>query len=118
MTAVMTDNDFATLLDRRLKRIEEMKANAIEATPVMVRRSMLNCRLDCLIGASGGFDHYRTGRDLAIPGPTTGSQTQGEASVDRAKHRLWGGCRCLTREDCLIFFGLATGVSAHHLPVV
>ena len=35
VTAVMTDNDFATLLDRRLKRIEEMKANAIEATPVI-----------------------------------------------------------------------------------
>ena len=35
MTAVMTDNDFATLLDRRLKRIEEMKANAIGATPVI-----------------------------------------------------------------------------------
>jgi len=35
MTAVMTDNDFATLLDRRLKRIEEMKTSAIEATPVI-----------------------------------------------------------------------------------
>jgi len=35
VTAVMTDNDFATLLDRRLKRIEEMKPNAIEATPVI-----------------------------------------------------------------------------------
>ena len=35
VTAVMTDNDFATLLDRRLKRIEEMKANAIGATPVI-----------------------------------------------------------------------------------
>jgi hypothetical protein len=35
VTAVMTDNDFATLLDRRLKRTEEMKANAIEATPVI-----------------------------------------------------------------------------------
>jgi|SRR6516165_950161 hypothetical protein len=35
VTAVMTDNDFATLLDRRLKRIEEMKTSAIEATPVI-----------------------------------------------------------------------------------
>ena len=35
VTAVMTDNDFATLLDRRLKRIEEMKVKAIEATPVI-----------------------------------------------------------------------------------
>ena len=35
VTAVVSEQDFATLLDRRLKRIEEMKANAIEATPVM-----------------------------------------------------------------------------------
>ena len=35
VTAVVADNDVATLLDRRLKRIEEMKANAIEATPVI-----------------------------------------------------------------------------------
>jgi len=35
VTAVMADNDFATLLDRRLKRIEEMKAKAIETTPVI-----------------------------------------------------------------------------------
>ena len=33
VTAVVSEQDFATLLDRRLKRIEEMKANAIEATP-------------------------------------------------------------------------------------
>ena len=35
VTAVMADNDFATLLDRRLKRIEAMKANAIEAKPII-----------------------------------------------------------------------------------
>ena len=35
VTAVIAENDFATVLDRRLKRIEEMKANAIEATPVI-----------------------------------------------------------------------------------
>ena len=35
VTAVVADNDVATLLDRRLKRIEEMKANAIEATAVI-----------------------------------------------------------------------------------
>jgi hypothetical protein len=29
------ERDFATVLDRRLKRIEEMKTNAIEATPVI-----------------------------------------------------------------------------------
>jgi hypothetical protein len=33
VTAVVSEQDFATLLDRRLKRIEEMKAKAIEATP-------------------------------------------------------------------------------------
>jgi hypothetical protein len=35
VTAVIAENDFATVLDRRLKRIEEMKANAIETTPVI-----------------------------------------------------------------------------------
>jgi hypothetical protein len=35
VTAVVLEQDFATLLDRRLKRIEEMKASAIEATPVI-----------------------------------------------------------------------------------
>src|SRR5262249_9254341 len=33
VTAVVSEQDFATLLDRRLKRIEETKARAIEATP-------------------------------------------------------------------------------------
>ena len=33
VTATVSENDFATLLDRRLKRIEEMKAKAIETTP-------------------------------------------------------------------------------------
>ena len=33
VTATVSEQDFATLLDRRLKRIEEMKAKAIEATP-------------------------------------------------------------------------------------
>src|SRR5262245_15977189 len=35
VTAMVSEQDFATVLDRRLKRIEEMKANAIEATPVI-----------------------------------------------------------------------------------
>jgi hypothetical protein len=35
LTAIVSEQDFATVLDRRLKRIEEMKANAIEATPVI-----------------------------------------------------------------------------------
>jgi hypothetical protein len=35
VTAVVSEQDFATVLDRRLKRIEEMKAKAIEATPII-----------------------------------------------------------------------------------
>ena len=34
VTAVVSDNDIATLLDRRLKRIEEMKGKVIEAKPI------------------------------------------------------------------------------------
>ena len=34
VTAVVSEQDFATVLDRRLKRIEEMNANATETTPV------------------------------------------------------------------------------------
>jgi len=35
VTAVVSEQDFAIVLDRRLKRIDEMKTNAIEATPVI-----------------------------------------------------------------------------------
>ena len=35
VTAMVSEQDFATVLDRRLKRIEEMKAKAIEATPLI-----------------------------------------------------------------------------------
>jgi hypothetical protein len=35
VTAVVSEQDFATVLDRRLKRIEEIKAKAIEATPLI-----------------------------------------------------------------------------------
>ena len=55
--------------------------------------------LDCLIDASGGFDDYRTGRDLAILGPTTSGQLRGEMLVVRVRHRLWADSRCLTRAD-------------------
>jgi hypothetical protein len=34
----------------------------------MARGLMFTCPLDCLIGASGGFDHYPIGRDLVILG--------------------------------------------------
>ena len=33
VTAMVSEQDFATVLDRRLKRIEEMKAKVIEAKP-------------------------------------------------------------------------------------
>jgi len=35
VTAVVSEQDFATVLDRRLKRIEVMKLNAIEAKPII-----------------------------------------------------------------------------------
>ena len=35
VTAVVSEQDFAAVLDRRLKRIQEMKTNAIEATPLI-----------------------------------------------------------------------------------
>src|SRR5215469_13401297 len=35
VTAVVSDGDIASLLDRRLKRIEEMKAKTIEAKPTI-----------------------------------------------------------------------------------
>src|SRR6516162_3389960 len=37
VTATVSEHDFATLLDRRLKRIEEMKAKAIGAPQVEVK---------------------------------------------------------------------------------
>jgi hypothetical protein len=40
VTAVVSEQDFATLLDRRLKRIEEMKAKAIEAPQVEVKPTL------------------------------------------------------------------------------
>src|SRR6516225_9182417 len=36
VTAVVSEQDFATLLDRRLKRIEEMRAKVIEAKPAQI----------------------------------------------------------------------------------
>ena len=44
VTAMVSEQDFAAVLDRRLKRIEEMKANAIEATP-MIDGEKVNVRL-------------------------------------------------------------------------
>jgi len=68
VTAMVSEQDLATVLDRRLKRIEEMKAKAIDATP-LIDGEKVDVRLhDCLIDASGGFDHYPTGRNLIILG--------------------------------------------------
>ena len=36
VTAMVSEQDFATVLDRRLKRIEEMKAKVIEAKPPQI----------------------------------------------------------------------------------
>jgi len=36
VTAMVSEQDFATVLDRRLKRIEEMKAKVIEAKPAQI----------------------------------------------------------------------------------
>jgi hypothetical protein len=36
MTAVVSEQDFAAVLDRRLKRIEEMKTKVIEAKPAQI----------------------------------------------------------------------------------
>ena len=36
VTAVVSEQDFATVLDRRLKRIEEMRAKVIEAKPAQI----------------------------------------------------------------------------------
>ena len=49
------------------------------------------------IDASGGFDRYPTGRNLVILGLPLAVQLRGEVLVVRVRHRLWGGCRCLTR---------------------
>ena len=53
--------------------------------------------LDYLIDASGEFDRYRTGRDLAILGLPLAVKLRGERLVVRMGHRLWGGCRCPIR---------------------
>ena len=58
---------------------------------------MFDCRLDCLIAASGGFNHYRTGRDLAILGLPLAVKLRGEMLVVRMRHRLWADSRCLIR---------------------
>src|SRR5215471_14405235 len=44
VTATVSEQDFATLLDRRLKRIEEMKAKAIEAPQVEVKPALSDRR--------------------------------------------------------------------------
>ena len=53
-----------------------MKAKAIEAKPVIDGE-----KVD-VIDASGGFDHYPTGRDLAILGLPLAVELGGEMLVD------------------------------------
>src|SRR5262249_12874547 len=50
---------------------------------------MFACLQWCLIGASGGFDHYPTGRDLVILGLPLAVQLGGEMLVVRMGHGLW-----------------------------
>ena len=45
VTAVVSEQDFATVLDRRLKRIEEMKANAIINTTPVIDGEKVDVRL-------------------------------------------------------------------------
>jgi hypothetical protein len=43
VTAVVSEQDFATVLDRRLKRIEQMKAKISEAKQHKSRPSQIQC---------------------------------------------------------------------------
>jgi len=51
------------------------------------------------IDGSGEFDHYSTGRDLAILGLPLAVQLRGEMLVVRMRHRLWADSRGLIRGD-------------------
>src|SRR6478672_1769386 len=83
-----------------------MKAKAIEVKPTIDgEKPRLQSRLPdrpfrriCPLLDKKRFGYYR---------PTTSSQTQGEALVDRMGYRLWGGCRCPIR---------GVRVSHRHLP--
>jgi len=110
--------------DRRLKRLEEMKlleangAKTIEQpeletntkpevevkaplarTPDRRFRLTGECGLARQIDGSGEFDHYSTGRDLAILGLPLAVQLRGEMLVVRMRHRLWADSRGLIRGD-------------------
>src|SRR6516164_5123680 len=71
VTAVIAENDFATVLDRRLKR---RRTQSKQRQLSMARRLTFACLQWCLIDAFAGFDHYRTGRDLVILGAATGTR--------------------------------------------
>jgi len=58
---------------------------------------MFACLQWCLIAASGGFDHYPTGRDLVILGLPLAVELGGEMLVVRMGHRLWADGRCPIR---------------------
>ena len=69
-------------------------------------------RRQFLIAGSAGCDPLPDRKGFRYSSAATSVKLRGEMLVVRVRHRLWGDCRCLTREDCLIFFGLATGASA------
>jgi hypothetical protein len=76
---------------------------------------MLDCLLVCLIDASGGFDHYPTGRDLVILGYHWQSNSgRGVSGLSEAPSLGWlpvPHSRHSTVE-------LAIGTCRHHLPMV
>jgi len=115
-------SDLLQQWDRRLKRLEEMKlleANGAKTidqpeletntkpevegkaplarTPDRRFRLTGECGLARQIDGSDEFDHYSTGRDLAILGLPLAVQLGGEMLVVRMRHRLWGACRCPIR---------------------
>jgi hypothetical protein len=73
VTATVSEQDFTTLLDRRLKRIEEMKAKAIEVTPQVEVKPALPGRRDSEPrsafggGEAGVLEHDRLVRSTSQP---------------------------------------------------
>ena len=62
VTAVVSEQDFATVLDRGLKRIEEMKAKVIEAKPA-ISGEKVDARLDRAVRAWAACSAFNEGSD-------------------------------------------------------
>ena len=73
VTAVIAENDFATVLDRRLKR---RRTQSKQRQLSMARRLTFACLQWCLIDASGGFDPLPGRKGFGYSKPTTSSPTQ------------------------------------------